>query len=275
MPRTDQPLPAISPLMWQWFSAYGRRFVAKHFHAVRLLRGSDAAVQAVPHHEPLVLCCNHPSWWDPMIGIFLAQHLWPRRNHYWPIDSVMLQKYRFFAKLGFFGVEKDSPRGAATFLRTAAALASRPAACIWVTAGGEFEDVRARPVTVKPGISHLARRLERGTILPLAVEYPFWTERTPEALLAFGRPLKASQRPDADVLRDALTAAMDGLAAAAVAREPAAFTTLLSGAAGTSRVYDAWRRGKALLAGTKFSPAHVPEPRGGESLGREPEARTV
>ena len=34
----------------------------------------------------------------------------------------------------------------------------------------------------------LARRLDAGIILPLAIEYPFWSEKTPEALLAFGRP---------------------------------------------------------------------------------------
>jgi 1-acyl-sn-glycerol-3-phosphate acyltransferase len=260
MKRKEQLLPAVSPFMWRWFTRYARRFVRRHFHAVRLLRAPGALPGSLPPDEPLILCCNHPSWWDPMIGIFLAAHLWPRRAHYWPIDAAMLQRYRFFARLGFFGVEKGSPRGAAAFLRTATAVLSRgDGTCLWVTAGGEFEDVRARPVGVRPGISHLARRLERGTVLPLAVEYPFWTEKAPEALLAFGRPISVLERPDTDAVRNALTGAMDALAAAAVARDPAAFSTLLSGAAGTSCVYDAWRRTRAALAGRRFSAAHVPE----------------
>ena len=260
MNRNEQTLPAVSPFMWRWFTRYAGRFLRKHFHAVRLLRSTEALPAALAPDEPLILCCNHPSWWDPMVGIFLAEHLWPRRRHYWPIDAAMLRKYRFFAKLGFFGVEKDSPRGAAAFLRTATAVLSiYPGACLWVTAGGDFEDVRARPVRVKGGIAHLAKRLDRGVILPLAIEYPFWTEKTPEALLAFGPPLRVTERPGDEDLRAALTAAMDGLAAAAVARDPAAFTTLLSGAAGTSRVYDAWRGMKARLAGRRFSAAHMPE----------------
>jgi 1-acyl-sn-glycerol-3-phosphate acyltransferase len=263
MERLRPNVPTGSPLMWRWFSGYARRFVRKHFHAVRLLRGTEALTRT-PDGEPLIVCSNHPSWWDPMIGIFLAQHLWPHRRHYWPIDAAMLAKYRFFTKLGFFGVDKDSARGAATFLRTAAAALAPdgPAggnACLWVTAGADFQDVRARPVLFKPGVESLARRLDRGVILPLAVEYPFWSEKTPEALLAAGRPIPVSARPTTDALRDALTGAMDDLAAAAVSREPAQFTTLLSGAAGTTRVYDVWRRGKAFLAGKAFDPSHLPE----------------
>ena len=260
MQHQQQFQPTISPFMWRWFTRYARRFVRRHFHAVRLLRATEPAAASLPPGGPLILCCNHPSWWDPMVGIFLAQHLWPQRPHYWPIDAAMLRKYRFFAKLGFFGVEKDSRRGAAAFLRAATAVLTRgDGACLWVTAGGDFQDVRARPVQVKGGIEHLARRLQSCTILPLAIEYPFWTEKAPEALLAFGRPLRVSDRPDTDALREALTKAMDDLAAAAVAREPAAFSTLLSGAAGTSCVYDAWRRGRAMLAGRQFNPAHMPE----------------
>ena len=247
--------------MWRWFTWYAQRFLRNHFHAVRLMRGSEPPT--IPADEPLIVYCNHPSWWDPMTGIFLARHFWPDRNHYWPIDAVMLRKYRFFAKLGFFGVEKDSVRGAASFLRTAQAalVADGPArgnACLWVTAGGDFQDVRARPVHVKPGVTHLARRLDACVILPLAIDYTFWSEKTPEALLAFGPPIDVTERPTVETLRDALTATMDDLAAAAVSRDPARFTTLLHGAAGTSVVYDLWRRGKAALAGRAFDPSHLP-----------------
>jgi 1-acyl-sn-glycerol-3-phosphate acyltransferase len=253
-------VPVVSPVLLRWFTWYARRFLCKHMHAVRLLRAHDGAgVPAVPPDEPVIVCCNHPSWWDPMVGIFLASHLWPARSHYWPIDAKMLARYRFFSRLGFFGVERGGRQGARTFLRTATAALSRGDACLWVTAEGQFSDVRARPVRVKPGIVHLARRLGRGVILPLAVEYPFWTEKTPEVLLAFGRPVPVAERPGPAGLGEALTGAMDELAAAAMARDPGRFATLLAGAAGTSRVYDAWRRGRALLAGGSFDPSHMPE----------------
>ena len=254
----DHPaVPAVSPFMWRWFTWYGRRFLRKHMHAVRLMRGGEPA--AVPPDEPLVITGNHPSWWDPMAGIFLATRLWPDRDHYWPIDARMLEKYRFFGTLGFFGVEQDSRRGAATFLRTATAILARPRTCLWVTAEGGFADVRARPLRIKPGIVHLARRLDRGVILPLAIEYPFWNERTPEVLVRVGGPMRAADHPDTEAIEASLTATMDALAAAAVTRDPALFTTLLAGGAGTSGIYDGWRRAKALLAGRRFDAAHMPE----------------
>ena len=250
-------VPVVSPVLWRWFTWYAGRFLRRHVHAVRLLGDGEAAARAVPADEPLIVCSNHPSWWDPMVGIFLAQHLWPDRTHYWPIDAPMLKKYRFFGKLGFFGVERDSRQGAAAFLRTGAAVLSRGGTCLWVTAEGDFADVRARPLRIKPGIVHLARRLGRGTILPVAVEYPFWTEKTPEVLLCVGPPVSVTDRPDGPALGARLAEAMDRLAAAAMRREPAEFATLLSGAAGTSRVYDGWRRARALLAVRRFDAAHA------------------
>ncbi len=42
---------------------------------------------------------------DPLICLRLAAELFPDRTHYGPIDAQALGRYRFFEKLGFFGVE--------------------------------------------------------------------------------------------------------------------------------------------------------------------------
>ena len=263
--RRPEPhdLPRVSQPLWRWFTWYARRFLRRHMHAVRLARvAEDPRVSPVPivtPAAPLVVYCNHPSWWDPMVGVFLARRLWPERRHYWPIDADMLRRYRFFARLGFFGIEKDARAGAAAFLRTASAALAQDGACLGLAAQGEFADPRARPVRIKPGLSHLARRMEAGVIVPLAVEYPFWTERTPEVLLRFGDPVPASQRPSTEQLEGALARTMDELAATATARRPQDFVTLLKGTAGASRTYDAWRRARAVLSGRRFDPAHLPE----------------
>ena len=245
--------------MWRWFTWYARRFLRKHMHAVRLARGGEAST--VSPGQPIVVFANHPSWWDPMLAIFLAQHLWPRRRHYFPIDAAMLKKYRFFAKLGFFGVEPDSARGAAALLRTAPQILAQDDACLWITAQGRFADVRARPIGMKPGLEHLARRLDRGVLLPLAAEYPFWTERTPEALLRFGPPIEIAAQPSTEQLEAALATTMDDLASGAMTRDAKNFVTLLDGQTGTSATYDLWRRSRALLAGRRFDPSHLSEPR--------------
>ena len=89
-------------------------------------------------------------------------------------------------RLGFFGVRRDSYSGAATFLRVGSRLLARDDTLFCLTPEGRFTDPRRRPVRLQPGLANLIARVPRVTVLPMAIEYPFWTERTPEALVAFG-----------------------------------------------------------------------------------------
>jgi 1-acyl-sn-glycerol-3-phosphate acyltransferase len=252
-------LPPRSPSLYRWFDWYVRRYqLRKHFHAIRL--NKEGRAPAVPTELPLIIVANHGSWWDPLVG-WPLQDFFPGRTSYAPIDAAMLKKYRIFAKLGFYGVEQNSPRGAVRFLRTSRAILRQPSTMIWITAQGEFVDVRQRPVILRGGVGHLVRRLPRAAIIPLAIECVFWTERTPEGLLHLGPMMIAEgprQRPDewTRQIALALEQAQDALAAAAMSRDPSRFETLIAGRAGIGGVYDGWRRFVAALRGEKFDPAH-------------------
>jgi len=173
----------------------------------------------------------------------------------------MLETYPFMARIGLFGVSPDR-RGAAAFLRTAGALVARPDRVIWITAQGRFADPRARPLDLRPGAAHLLARAPRLIAVPLALEYPFWSERRPEALLRFGAPLEAREGETTSDLaarmEGALTRCCDDLAALSMARDPDAFDTAIGGARGTGGVYGLWQRGRAMLSGRRFSPDHAP-----------------
>ncbi len=60
---------------------------------------------------PLLVCVNHPSWWDPLIGLYLSQRFFKARRQYAPIAALGLAKYRFFERLGFFRDRSGQPRG--------------------------------------------------------------------------------------------------------------------------------------------------------------------
>jgi hypothetical protein len=98
--------------------------------------------------------------------------------------------------------------------------------------------------------------------VPLALDYPFWGERKAEMLAAFGAPIPAATLLEAPreargaMLSDALAGVMEKLSADAIARDPAAFQTLVQGQEGMGGIYQAWRRGKALLRGERFDPRH-------------------
>jgi 1-acyl-sn-glycerol-3-phosphate acyltransferase len=258
--NTRSPLARRSPAAWAFMGAYFERFFRKHMNGLRLARWGAPDLAA---GGPVVVYSNHPAWWDGAVYVLLGHKLFRDLECYAPIDAAMLEKYGFFARIGAFGLDLDSPRGAASFLRTGAEILSRPDRGLWVTAQGRFSDPRERPVGLRAGVARLAEHAPPGTrFVPLAIEYAFWTERGAEALVAFGPAVGVGElldlpRPERLARLEAdLAATMDRLAADAVARDPARFVSLLEGKAGIGGVYDAWRRARAALRGERFDPAH-------------------
>ncbi|MGI9480740.1 MAG: lysophospholipid acyltransferase family protein [Hyphomicrobiales bacterium] len=261
-PQADV-LQRYSPKLTGYFIRYlKKRFFPKTFHAVRLMGRAN-----VPDgkERPVVAFMNHSSWWDPITGLVLNDELFPDCAAFAPMDAEMLKKYAFMARIGLFPVERDSARGAAGFVRTARALLAEPGRVLGLTPQGEFVDARARPVEFKPGIAHLARNWPDAVFLPIAMEQVFWNEKKPELLVNVGKPSDPRDNPGKstdewnEVLQTALENAMDVLAEAAIARDPAAFETILLAETGTSPVYDLWRRLKAKVSGRQFSASHGEE----------------
>ena len=62
-------LPRRSGSLYRWFRWWVNGYLKKHFHAVRLSRGTRPNV---PPDLPLIVVLNHPAWWDPLIGVVLA-----------------------------------------------------------------------------------------------------------------------------------------------------------------------------------------------------------
>lgn len=251
------PLAVRSPRLGALFSWWVRGYVARHFHAVRVARDAPLAVAT----GPLLVVLNHASWWDPLVGAVLAPAL-GARAHLAPIEAKALARYPFLERLGLFPLDASSARGRAAFLRAGTALLARDDVALWLTAQGRFADARERPPGLRPGVGHLARRMRRGTILPLALEYVFWDERTPEVLVAPGAALvldgatRRTARAWTSEIERRLADAQDALAALAVRRDAAAFRTLLAGRAGVGGVYDAWRRLRALVRREPFAAEH-------------------
>lgn len=254
MPHED-PRRARSALVCAMAEPYLRRYFRRSFHAVRVAR--DGLPAAAPGRA-LIICANHPSWWDPMMFALLTRLLFRGRAGYGPMDAAALGKYGVLRRIGVFGIGPGR-RGAARFLRTGLDLLADPTTVLWITAEGAFTDPRTRPVRLRPGLAHLARRGE-AVVLPLAMEFPFWDERRPEALARFGPKVELPPGHDAATwtaaLEAALTASLDALAADAMSRDPSRFVTLVSGRTGVGGVYDLWRRGLAWRRGRRFDSSH-------------------
>lgn len=259
--EAENNLPTISPWLSRWFRRYARRFLRKHFHAVRVLE-THGLTSAFPE-LPVVVFLNHPSWWDPLACLFLADLHFGARESFGPMDAEAFRRYPLLSKVGFFPVERTGARGAAEFLQLATSILRTPRRMLWLTPQGKFADVRARPVQLERGLAHLAARVAPAVFLPLAVEYSFWEERTPEILLAWGTPLFTANHQDScgaddwsSALERTLQDAQDALAAAAQRRQPNEWAVVLRGRSGTTAVYDWWRSSRARISGRSFTSAH-------------------
>ncbi len=245
--------PHISPLLVRWFTWYSRRLIQRHFHSLRI---STSAGSSDVDDRPVVLYTNHASWWDPLVGLVVINTRFKERPLYAPIDAAMLAKYKMFRSMGFFGVEKDTRKGAIDFLTHSTSVLNKGDAILAVTAQGRFADVRERPVGIKRGLGHLSLKVPDAVFIPACIEYVFWEEKLPEILVRFGSPVEMSDGAELEMnlsrLEGALEKTQDELAELSQRRDVAAFSMLISGRSGLGGVYDRWRSVRARLCGEEF-----------------------
>jgi 1-acyl-sn-glycerol-3-phosphate acyltransferase len=256
--REDGAGTQFSPRILAFFMAYLHWYVPRHFHAMRVAHPERFPVDA----RPLIVCINHPSWWDPLTILMVSRFLTPRRFAYAPMEAEALKHYGFFRRIGAFPVDNNSTRAGAQFLRQANAILANPNAILWMTPEGHFTDARTRPVTWKTGTAALTRHLPQCTVVPLAIEYTYWDERLPEILCSVGEPMFFTQG-DATTsearnaaLESAMAIAQEELAARAMKRDAALFSPVFSGRAGVSASYDLWQRVQSALRGKPYIAEH-------------------
>ena len=257
-------VPRISVRVLRFFRFIVRGYFRRNFHAVRISHPERLAGL----RGPVIIYANHGSWWDPMVSVLLAQKLLPGNRHYAPMDAESLDRYPILKRIGIFPVQMSTTRGAVQFLRVGEEIL-RQGGVLWVTPQGRFADARQRPLEFKPGLAALARRVAEHsggcTLVPLAIEYPFWNERLPETLLHVGDAVRLTMdRTSAEEVQSrlltALEEAMEELKVLALERDAAPFTTLLGGRVGTGGFYALGQRFKALVQRQPYRAEHTLSP---------------
>lgn len=140
----------------RWFRAYTRRYLARAFYRVHLHREEPDFGWTEP--LPLLVCMNHSSWWDLLIGYHLGVDRlgW---ECYAPMDARQLARYPFLRHVGVFGVERGTREGARAFLVEADALLRGRRRALWMTPQGALVSTDRRPICFQSGLGQLARRL--------------------------------------------------------------------------------------------------------------------
>lgn len=192
--------------------------------------------------------------------MYLAERFFPQFQHFSPIDSEALKKYKIFKNFGFYGVDQTNRRGAVEFLKTSDRILVENKTCIWITPEGKFVDVRDHEQPLEAGASHLAARTQNTLFLPLAIELCFWEEKQPELLCRFGKPISSDQDLTKaewnDVLNAGLRTTQSELAEQVISRDDDHFEIMIGGTAGVNWAYDSMRRIGSWITGKKMDVAH-------------------
>jgi len=80
--KSGRTLPPIAKRKLGWFTRFVGWFLPRNFHGLHLLRLTDLEKL---NGVPLLVCLNHPSWWDPLIALYLSQRFFPDRHHVAPL----------------------------------------------------------------------------------------------------------------------------------------------------------------------------------------------
>lgn len=243
--RRTEVVPRISPLLLSLFQRYVRFYLGRRFSSLFVMH-------PLPHFNraegPYVIFLNHASWWDPLVCLILASRFTSGFSNFAPIDRQMLEKFRFFRKLGFFGIEKNSPAGGVQFMRASDEILAQPQAVLWMTPQGAFVDQRVRPTELKSGIGLLVHKRPNLRLVPLALDYSFGSTRLPTVCAKFGSEISTgdpsflSREGWVELLRLALEQTQDELAAAVLSGEPNHRTAIVAGRQGTGGIYGVWQR---------------------------------
>lgn len=251
--------PRKSVWVQRGFRAYNRRFLRRSFHRIHL--DGDLTALHGDGRTPLLVCVNHSSWWDLLLGILLDELL-PEWDSYAPMDERQLRRYRFFSQLGVIGVDRASLHGAREFVDYCRELLEGQPRALWITPQGEFTSSSVRPVRFLPGIGAVGQALSAFYAATVVFDYEFWAEKRPEAFLSI-RPAERivvgedfDRRAFIQTMERNMEAHLNALTALRQQRDAEKFVTLLSGSSVVSPVYDTMRALAARLRGERFVRLH-------------------
>ena len=175
---------AFDFLIQKWVA----RTLRRRFHGVFIAGGEH--LRALDGSLPVVGCANHTNWWDGFVLYVLSHRRLPH-DIYLAMEERNLRRYRFFTRIGVFGVDLSAGSRNVAALRYALKLlragGGPRAALVWMFVQGELVSER-RPVEARPGAAFLASHGE-AKLLPVALRYAWLSESRPSVLVRVGRPL--------------------------------------------------------------------------------------
>lgn len=228
------------PWLERAYASYGRRLLRRAFARVWVGGAPWPAGDG-----PAIAYLNHSAWWDPIVAVFLSQHVFGR-DGYGIMNGEQLGKYPFFRRVGCFGVTDDSVEDVRALAAYAAdLLRSGPRRTLWIFPQGELLPARV-PLAFRSGTARLSRAVPDAPLIPVAMRYELRTDQRPELFVRLGQPVRPTALgavPEAPAhltrrLERCLRDELDLLDADLRLTPPAGYRAVLDGRGSLSGLYD-------------------------------------
>lgn len=173
-----------NPTRWAKFvfHIYVMRLMKRHFHVFHLFGN-------LPRHDPdlpLLLIPNHSTWWDGFFVYLLNEEILKRETYLMMLDR-QLAKYKFFARIGAFGITPGNRRNVRETLNYTVELLQKSNVMITMFPQGILLPWGKRPLNFKKGIEAIIQLYGKSiNILPLAIRAEYGGEQRAEVFFKFG-----------------------------------------------------------------------------------------
>lgn len=174
-----------NPTRWAKFifHIYVMRLMKRHFHAFHLFGN----VPQPDPNLPLLLIPNHSTWWDGFFVYLLNKEIMKRETYLMMLDR-QLAKYKFFARIGAFGITPGDRKNVLQSLNYTVGLLQKSNVMITMFPQGILLPWGQRPLKFKKGIEAIIRSYGKPiNILPLAIRVDYGGEQRAEVFFQFGQ----------------------------------------------------------------------------------------
>jgi 1-acyl-sn-glycerol-3-phosphate acyltransferase len=174
-------------------SAWADSFI--YFWVQRSLRRSFYRIRArglshwrgLETARPALTISNHTNWWDAWLVHRLTREC-PHKKIFGMMEEANLRPNRFLTRIGAFGVDLQTPRGAFAGTRYARHLLQDASHLVWLFPQGKMTRAGAA-LELKDGAEHLAQHTPGVQVIPVYFHYAFGKESRPEIFIEIGEPL--------------------------------------------------------------------------------------
>ncbi len=159
-------------LIYLFFKIYTKILLRKYFHKINLIGNF------VDNKLPVILICNHISWWDGFWIMYLNMNLLHREFYFMMLEDQLV-KYKYFKYVGAFSVKRKS-RSVFETLKYTTELLKNSKNMVLIFPQGKIQSMHKEEFHFEKGIEYILKEtIGKVQILFVANFVDYFSEKKP------------------------------------------------------------------------------------------------